>query len=286
MLTPKKWGYEDEIVNLEYCGKRMFVKEQYRCSIHHHKVKDEVLMVGNDEGVLYFEIGENPDDMTGVFMHASDRIRVKTGMWHRFTGIRDTYIYEFSTHHEDSDSHRRETGGKVGDDEFRVLLENYCKEENSDKVLTLEAASAISDALHREGRSIGMCNGCFDLLHLGHVSLLSEAKDRCDVLFVAVNSDDAVRRLKGDARPFIDQKGRLGMLASNRYTDYVVLCNGTTCLEVVDAVSPDVYVTTSEFGPKTPEAREVLANGGKVEVVGMIEGYNTTAIAREIRNRK
>lgn len=287
MITPKVWGFEDEVVNLkedglDYCGKRMLVKQQYRSSIHQHKVKDEVLMVGNEDGLLYFEAGADPDDMTGMYMQYPDRIRIRPNQWHRFTALRDTYIMEFSTHHEDSDSYRHVVSGKASDDEFKDCLKQFFKEQNSDRILTAETAGVIAQSLHKDGRVVGMCNGCFDLMHLGHAVFLDEAKARCEVLFVAVNTDDSVRARKGERRPFVDQKGRIGMVASNRNVDYVVVFDTKDCIEVAKMVRPDVYITTTECIKTSPEAKQVVAQGGTVEVVGMISGYNTTSIARSI----
>ena len=284
MITPKVWGFEEEIVNVEYCGKRMFVKEQYHSSIHKHAKKDEVLYVAG--GLVWFEAGEDPAKLTGTWMRDGDRVRVKPGTWHRFTGMSDSLIFEFSTHHEDEDSTRHVGSGKADDGAFRALVAEFYKHDCGDRILTPGQAEVIAKALHAEGRVVGMVNGCFDLFHLGHADLLRKAKFRCEVLFAAVNSDASVVKLKGPKRPFVDEAGRAGMLAANRHVDYVVVSDGTTCLDVVDAIKPNVYVTTTEYGDRGPEAREVLKGGGKVEVVPMLAGYNSTKIANGILARK
>jgi rfaE bifunctional protein nucleotidyltransferase chain/domain len=189
---------------------------------------------------------------------------------------------EFSTHHDDDDSVRRELSEKVQDNEFKSLLRSYYAFQNKDRILTIEASGVVANELKKRGRVIGMCNGCFDLTHLGHVSLFEQAKSRCDVLFVAVNSDQSVKSLKGPTRPFVDFKGRLGMVASNRFVDYVVMSEKTSHLDVVDAVKPSIYIATTETSSKSPEAREILLYGGKVEVVEMLPNYNTTSIATKI----
>lgn len=291
MITPKVWGYEFEIANInegpyDYCAKKMFLKEQYRCSVHHHKKKDEVLMVGNEDGLVYFEVGSDPDDLSGTFMKYNDRVRLRPGTWHRFSGLRDSWIYEASSHHEDSDSYRHVQSGKIDPGEFNGLLEMYVKQDDGDRILTVDGARAVADLLHKDRRLVGMCNGCFDLAHLGHLSLLHAARERCEVLFVGVNSDESVRRRKGDDRPYVDERGRIGMVAGTRYADYVVICDEDTCLDMVEAVRPDVYVTTEECKDISPEAKAVAASGGAVEVVGMIKGYNTTELAKKITARK
>jgi rfaE bifunctional protein nucleotidyltransferase chain/domain len=277
MLTPKAWGFEDEIINLEYCGKRMFVNEQHRCSVHKHEVKDEVLLVA--EGCLWFESGPEPGSMSGVWLQANDRVRVRPGTWHRFTATRDTVIFEFSTHHRDEDSIRHCVGGKVGPDEFRSLLGALVTHESSSRILGMDEARIMAAALKDKGRLVGMVNGCFDLLHLGHIELLRQAKFRCEVLFAVTNSDKAISQLKGPKRPLVDEAGRCGALAATRFVDYVVLCDGQSCIEAVNAIKPDVYVTTTEYGPNGPEGREAVKLGARIEVVGMVPGYSTTRIA-------
>lgn len=284
MLTPKNWGSEEQIENNDlYCGKKMIVRANHRCSIHKHAIKDEVLMVG--EGCLYFEIGDSPETMTGIFMEDNQRIRVKPGQWHRFTGLRDTVIFEFSTHHEDSDSIRHVTGGKVADDEFRSLLSRFFSYSNSDRVLSIEQARIIADVQRQDGKSIGFVNGCFDILHIGHLHLIYEARHRCEVLFVVCNNDDAVSKLK-PGRPFNNEVHRFAMLAALKNVDYVVNCPHTTCIEAVDAIVPNVYVTTTDHGSTGPEARQVVLHGGKIEVVDVLPGLSTTVMAQKIAGKK
>lgn len=278
MITPKSWGFEDEVVNLDYCGKRMFVREQHRCSVHKHEEKDEVLMVG--EGLVLFEIGPDPGQMTEMYLRQNDRVRVKPGTWHRFTALRDTLIFEFSTHHRDEDSIRKVHGGRLSDEQYRAILAAYVKNENTDSILDEEAAKVIGSALKAEGRVVGFCNGCFDLLHPGHLELLRQARLRCEILFVGVNGDEAVRAQKGDGRPFVGIRGRAAALAATRFVDYVVPVEAPNFLGLVKVIEPSVYVTTSEYGVAGTEARQVRSQGGVVEVIKKLPGYSTTELAR------
>jgi rfaE bifunctional protein nucleotidyltransferase chain/domain len=282
MIIPKNWGFEDVAVNTgAYCGKRMLVKEQRRSSIHKHEKKDETLMVGG-EGLVWFEMGPEPAKMSGFWMQENDRARVEPGTWHRFTAMRDALLYEFSTHHEDSDVVREVPSGEVPDEEFKVLLGAFVKFSSRARVLEIPEAEAVATALRAAGKVVGFCNGCFDLMHLGHAELLLQAKLRCDVLFVAVNTDESVQKLKGASRPYVDEVGRMGMVASNRYVDYVVRNEKMTCVDAVKAVRPHVYVKTSEHGAEGPEAKEVVAMGGTIDVVDVLPGYKTTRIATKV----
>jgi rfaE bifunctional protein nucleotidyltransferase chain/domain len=280
MITPKNWGFEEEIVNVEYCGKRMFIKEGFRSSIHKHEKKDEVLVVSS--GLVYFEVGSDPEKMSGVFMQDNDKIRLQPGDWHRFSGLRDSTMYEFSTHHEDSDSIRHSQSEKIPDETYKKLLSEFFVKHNKSILLTLEQAKVLIEPLHQGGRTVGMCNGCFDILHVGHVQLLSQARNRCDVLFVALESDASVKKTKGVNRPFNEEESRIALLSATRFVDFIILVDDTDCVEVVKAIRPDVYITTSEH-PDCIEAQETVKVGGKVEVVQMVSGFSTSNFAKKVK---
>lgn len=284
MFTPKTWGWEDEIVNLAYCSKRLFVKEQHRGSIHMHESKDETFLVA--EGLIRLETGGDPESLSSMWLKTNDRVRIPPKTWHRFTGMSDTMLFEASSPHVDKDVVRHCSGGKVSDDEFRALEAEYFRHEAGSRILEIDQARVIADNLHADRKCVGMCNGCFDLMHLGHTELLREAKFRCEVLFVAVNSDEAVKKLKGPDRPFVNEIGRAGIVASNRFVDYVVVVDATSCLDVVDAIRPNVYVNTTENGASGPEAREVAKQGGRVEILPLLPGYKTTLIAQAVKSAR
>ena len=106
-FVEKSWGYEEWIVNNKlYCGKKLFLKKGYRCSMHKHKKKDETFWLLS--GKVLLEYGG-----VKIVLEPGDSIRIKPNTLHRFTGIEDSVIIEFSTHHEDSDSYRLELGGKA-----------------------------------------------------------------------------------------------------------------------------------------------------------------------------
>ena len=108
----KVWGHEEWIVNTPlYCGKKLVLKKHWRCSMHHHKVKDETFYI--QDGVVMVET-ETADGKTFEdVLHPGQSMRIEPGTWHRFTGLTEAVIYEFSTHHEDDDSYRREESGQA-----------------------------------------------------------------------------------------------------------------------------------------------------------------------------
>jgi mannose-6-phosphate isomerase-like protein (cupin superfamily) len=110
-IVEKEWGEEQWIVNRDYCGKRLLLKEGYRCSMHHHPVKDETFYI--TMGVMKLEIGTDLDDMRVRTMKKGDVIHLPPKTWHRFTGLVDVEFIEFSTHHDDADTVRHSHSEKV-----------------------------------------------------------------------------------------------------------------------------------------------------------------------------
>jgi len=113
-VYPKEWGEEHWIVNQEYCGKKLVLRQGYRCSVHHHKVKDETFYV--IKGRVLMEVNGQ-----GRVLLPGEKQHIAVGDSHRFTGLEDSEIIEFSTHHREDDSFRDIPSGKVPDDEFERL---------------------------------------------------------------------------------------------------------------------------------------------------------------------
>jgi len=121
-------------------------------------------------------------------------------------------------------------------------------------------------------------NGCFDILHRGHIEYLSQARDQGDVLIIGLNSDASVKRIK-EGRPVQDEKSRALVLASLRIVDAVVLFDEDTPIELIKAVNPDVLVKGGDYTEETIVGAEVVkANGGKVVTIPLVEGYSTSGI--------
>lgn len=153
------------------------------------------------------------------------------------------------------------------------------------KVCQLSDLSLHVSARRKAGQKIVLTNGCFDLLHVGHVSYLQEAAREGDCLIVAINSDDSVRRLgKGADRPIFDQRYRAQMLAGLEAVDYVVVFDEDTPHAVLEAVRPDLLVKGGTYSEAEIVGREVvLAYGGQVKPMGMTLGVSTTEIVRRLR---
>ncbi|MCG3134846.1 MAG: Bifunctional protein HldE [Planctomycetes bacterium] len=152
-------------------------------------------------------------------------------------------------------------------------------------VLSRDALAARLADLRRAGRSIVFTNGCFDVLHAGHVRYLAFARRQGDVLVVGLNSDDSVRRLKGDGRPVNGQDDRAEVLAALASVDYVTVFGEDTPLDVIRALQPDVLVKGEDWKEKGVVGRDVVeARGGKVVLAPLLEGRSTTAIVARIRS--
>ena len=148
------------------------------------------------------------------------------------------------------------------------------------KCVTLEAARECAERKRRQGKKIVLTNGCFDLLHYGHLHLLAEARACGDVLFVACNEDLSVQALKGNERPIIAEAHRLTALARFGEVDYVFPFDGDMN-DVVRAIRPDVLCKGSEFqGANVPGADLVASHGGVVVFTSMAPGYSTSEIIR------
>jgi rfaE bifunctional protein nucleotidyltransferase chain/domain len=132
-------------------------------------------------------------------------------------------------------------------------------------------------------KTISFTNGCFDILHQGHIASLSEAAVEADFLIVGVNSDDSTRRLKGPHRPVTDQHSRAILLASLLMVDAVIIFDEDTPLELINAVRPDVLVKGGDYTiDQIVGAKEVIASGGRVVINPIVPGYSTTGIIEKI----
>jgi rfaE bifunctional protein nucleotidyltransferase chain/domain len=153
-------------------------------------------------------------------------------------------------------------------------------------LLTVDEAAALADRLRAAGRRIVLANGCFDLLHVGHVRYLGEARALGDVLFVGLNSDPAVRRLKGPGRPLLPAAERAEILAALRAVDHVVLFEDDTADRLVRRLRPHVHAKGTDYTPESvPEEASVRAVGGHVVIAGDPKTHSTRDVIALIRER-
>jgi D-beta-D-heptose 7-phosphate kinase/D-beta-D-heptose 1-phosphate adenosyltransferase len=136
----------------------------------------------------------------------------------------------------------------------------------------------------QQGKKIVFTNGVFDLLHKGHIFSLSQAAKEGDVLIIGLNSDSSVKRLKGDSRPINDQDARARLLASTGIVDAIVIFEDDTPLKLITSILPDVLVKGGDYTvDEIAGAKEVIANGGKVVINPILDGFSTTAIINAMK---
>ena len=143
-------------------------------------------------------------------------------------------------------------------------------------VLTLDEARAWAQACRAGGRTIALANGCFDILHVGHVRYLEASAREADALIVAVNADASVRGLKGEGRPVLDEQARATLVAALRCVDAVVIFAEPTVTAVLDALRPDVHCKGTDYTVESvPERAFVAGYGGRTAIVGDPKDHST-----------
>ncbi len=158
--------------------------------------------------------------------------------------------------------------------------------KTSNKVLTKEQLAAILPKWKTEGKIV-FTNGCFDILHLGHVDYLEKARNLGQKLIVGLNTDASVQRLKGSDRPICDESSRARVMASLEFVDAVVLFDEETPLELINFIKPDILVKGNDYTVSSIVGAEVvLKNGGSVETVPLVNGYSTTNLIKKIQQLK
>jgi len=149
------------------------------------------------------------------------------------------------------------------------------------KIKNLRGLKAVLGALKRRGKKIVFTNGCFDILHKGHIKLLKKARSLGDVLVVAVNSDSSVRKIKGDKRPINRAPDRAAVLSAVTFVDFVTIFDEPDPEKIIKKLCPDVLVKGADWGKKKIIGGDfVKARGGKVCSVPLAKGYSTSRIIK------
>lgn len=153
-------------------------------------------------------------------------------------------------------------------------------------LVTLTEAKALRERYREAGKTVVWTNGCFDLLHPGHVASLASAKALGDVLIVGLNSDRSVRENKGPTRPVLNEQERAALLSALSVVDHVVVFDEKTPEIILGQLKPDIHTKGAEYAPPNgrpvPEAATVLANGGRIEYLPLVPGISTTELIRRI----
>jgi len=155
-----------------------------------------------------------------------------------------------------------------------------------DKICDLTKMTGLVSAWKKEGKKVIFTNGVFDLLHIGHITYLAKASELGDKLIIGLNSDNSVKRIKGDDRPINDQNSRAALLAALFFVDGIVLFEEDTPLSLISTLLPDILVKGADYAVENiVGAKEVIANGGEVKTIDFVEGYSSTSIIEKIRKQ-
>lgn len=147
------------------------------------------------------------------------------------------------------------------------------------KIIAVTALNTLVENWRQKGKKVVFTNGCFDILHRGHVEYLAQAADLGNVLCIGVNTDASVRRLKGENRPVNDEYARAMLLSALGFVDAVVLFDEDTPYELIKQIQPDILVKGNDYKPENIVGYDIVtAKGGKVVTMDLVEGYSTTTI--------
>lgn len=252
-----------------------------------HKFGAVLAKLGGD-GVCLIEAGKEPHHIKATAREVYD-----------VSGAGDTVIAAFATALAAGMPLRlaahvsNEAGsivvGKVGTATVTIdeLIRNLRQAEDSevhDKVLSQNKAIEVVERWRRQGLNVGFTNGCFDLIHPGHISILQQSRKACDRLVVGLNSDVSVKRLKGPERPVQNEKARATVLATLNPVDLVVIFGEDTPLELIKALRPNVLVKGADYTIDTVVgAKEVQSWGGQVVLADLVEGQSTTNTIKKLK---
>jgi rfaE bifunctional protein nucleotidyltransferase chain/domain len=168
-----------------------------------------------------------------------------------------------------------------------MLIMVDCSQPMKEKILSLEKLLGVRQGLRADGKRVVFTNGVFDLLHVGHVRYLAAARNLSDALVVAINSDRAVRQLKGDNRPIVNENERAEILAALRAVTYVTIFDDVSPRLLITKLLPDVLVKGGDYELDEIHGREeVEAAGGRVVSLPFVEGASTSTIIERMKNAK
>lgn len=151
------------------------------------------------------------------------------------------------------------------------------------KIKNLKELKKITSNLRKINKKILFTNGCFDLLHYGHIKYLEDAKRKGDILIVGINSDSSIKKIKGKNRPIVNERDRLRIIAALESVNYVVMFNENTPIKVIQSIKPDMLIKGSDWNKNNIVGSDfVLDYGGKVSTIKIIKGRSTTNLINKI----
>ena len=154
----------------------------------------------------------------------------------------------------------------------------------NNKIIAIQDLKQELGNLRQEGKKIVFTNGCFDIVHLGHIQFLQEAKNLGDILIVGLNSDSSVNKIKGKGRPILDQNSRSEILAAFEFVDGVIIFDQDTPFRLIEQLVPDVLVKGSDYLAENIVGSEIVLNsGGEVITIDLVEGYSTSNIIEKVK---
>ena len=154
----------------------------------------------------------------------------------------------------------------------------------NNKIYSLEELENKVNAWKQSGEEVVFTNGCFDIIHRGHIEVLAQTADLGDRLIIGLNSDTSIQKLKGKNRPIIEEQSRAILLASLEFVDAVVIFSEDTPLKLISALIPDVLAKGGDYEIETIVGHEIVQqNGGKVKLVPFVDGFSSTTIIEKIK---
>tara|TARA_A100000164_G_scaffold50216_1_gene38855 strand:- start:36 stop:530 length:495 start_codon:yes stop_codon:yes gene_type:complete len=155
----------------------------------------------------------------------------------------------------------------------------------NNKIFDLQLLMKKIEKWRSENKKIVFTNGCFDLIHLGHIEILARSADYGDKLIIGVNSDLSIKKLKGENRPIIEESSRIKQLSALEFVDAVVLFDEDTPLKLIETIKPDVITKGGDYTAKNIVGNEVVSQkNGEVIIIPLTQGYSTTSILNKIKN--
>jgi len=152
------------------------------------------------------------------------------------------------------------------------------------KILRIEEAKTLIEDWQRAGQKVVFTNGCFDIVHLGHIDYLEKAHALGNRLVLGLNTDASVSRLKGPLRPVVNEYARARLMAALSFIDAVILFDEPTPSDLIESLKPDILVKGDDYTVETIAGADfVLSNGGEVKTVALVEGYSTSALIEKIK---